>query len=106
MKVGGSSGLAERSATGPHDGRTPFHDGVVGEEVSAMFLRRRRPGRQQQQPDGAPPTDYGFAAGRHRLSDGDVVPVAGYRRYADILAAPATGKPPRVSRRRQPPYWA
>jgi len=37
-----------------------------------------------------PNADYGASAGRHRLSDGDVVPVAGHRRYADILAAQAT----------------
>ena len=58
-----------------------------------MFWRRGRARSQRRQPHGASGTDYGASAERHRLSDGDVVPVAGYRRYADILAAQATEEP-------------
>jgi hypothetical protein len=46
--------------------------------------RQRR--QRSEQPDERAPVDYATAAGRHRLADGDVVPVAGRRRYADILA--------------------
>jgi hypothetical protein len=55
-----------------------------------MWWRKRRttrPSRPAHQDDGAASGDYGAASGRHRLRDNDVVPVAGYRRYADILNA-------------------
>jgi hypothetical protein len=41
--------------------------------------------RRRTTAEPAEPTDYGSASGRHRLRDNDVVPIAGYRRYADIL---------------------
>jgi hypothetical protein len=50
-----------------------------------MAWRRRQ--RPREELSGF---DYAAASGRHRLSDGDRVPVAGYRRYADILKDQAT----------------
>jgi len=46
------------------------------------WRRHRRKATHRPVPTG---TDYGAASGRHRLRDGDVVPVAGYRRYSAIL---------------------
>jgi hypothetical protein len=61
-----------------------------------MFWRRQRPRSQRRQRHDASTADYPATAGRHRLADGDVVPVAGHRRYADILAEQATAELPQV----------
>jgi hypothetical protein len=54
-----------------------------------MAWRRRQRPRERQR-DESSGIDYAATPGRHRLSDGDRVPVAGYRRYADILKDQAT----------------
>ena len=36
---------------------------------------------------------YAAASGRHRLPDGDVVPIEGYRRFADIINGPTRELP-------------
>ncbi len=41
--------------------------------------------RRRTTAEPAEPTDHGGASGRHRLRDNDVVPMVGYRRFADIL---------------------
>jgi hypothetical protein len=46
--------------------------------------RRRKPAAEQSQPAHR---DFGAAGGRHRLRDNGIVPISGYRRYADILNA-------------------
>jgi hypothetical protein len=45
----------------------------------------KKPG---QQPNERTAAGHTATPGRHRLADGDVVPVTGNRRYADILNAP------------------
>jgi hypothetical protein len=64
-------------------------------QIGRLLRDTRREGggatvfRRRQQPHDRPmervAVDHIAASGRHRLSDGDVVPAAGYRRYADIL---------------------
>ncbi len=65
-----------------------------------MLWRRQRP--RNRQPEEEPAVDYGAAPGRHRLSDGDVVPVTRYRRYADILRDQPTEELPPVPTRMTP----
>ncbi len=56
-----------------------------------MFRRRARPHTRRTEQRTA--VDHGTAAGARRLPDGDVVPVPGYRRYADILNGPTRELP-------------
>jgi hypothetical protein len=65
-----------------------------------VLWRRQR--LYNRQPDERAAVDYGAASGRHRLSDGDVVPAAGHRRYADILRDQPTKELPVVPIRMTP----
>lgn len=56
-----------------------------------MVWRRWRP--RGRRGDELSVIDYAASAGRHRLADGDVVPVSGYRRYADLLNDPTRELP-------------
>jgi len=56
-----------------------------------------RPWRKHKTEQSRPTKDYGSAGGRHRLRDNDVVPINGYRRYAQILQDINTRELPAVN---------
>jgi hypothetical protein len=58
-----------------------------------VFWQARRQQAGEQQQDEQPAADYAAAPGRHRLSDGDVVPVPGYRTFREILNDPTRELP-------------
>ncbi len=60
-----------------------------------MWWRRlHRKARKPAHRSGETRPDYGAASGRHRLSDGDTVPVRGYRTFREILNDQTRELPP------------